>query len=34
MGLMVDYGTLQNFLQSIDAFDNFLFIFNYTRQND
>ena len=34
MGLMLDYGTLQNFLQIIHAFDNFTFIYNYTRQND
>ena len=26
MTLMLDYGTLQNFLQSIHAFDNFTFI--------
>ena len=35
MALMLDYyGTLQNFLQTIHVFDNFTFIYNYTRQND
>ena len=34
MTLMLDYGTLQNFLQSIHAFDNFIFIYYYTQQND
>ena len=35
MALMLDNGTLQNFLQSIHVYDNFTFIYNYyTRQND
>ena len=34
MALMLDNGTLQNVLQSIHVFDNFTFIYNYTRQND
>ena len=38
MALMLDYvtyyRTLRNFLQSIHAFDNFIFTYNYTREND
>ena len=32
--LVLDYGRLQNFLQTIHAFDNFTFIYHYTQQND
>ena len=32
--IMLDYGTLQNFLHTIHAFDNFTFICYYTQQND
>ena len=34
MALMLVNGTLQNFLQNINVFDNFTFIYNYTREND
>ena len=34
MAPMLDNETLQNILQSIHVFDNFTFIYKYTRQKD